>query len=227
MVGMTLGLLGGTQVAAADQEQSGPVAMLNNSPSTVDKQTVPMVTASNPTNSIPDNVLVTTNDELVTDHPAVKAWMMVPCDEYGHEIPECPGVPYENDPDDPTKVLTMQLVPMIPGYTATVKTVNHDNPSKDTIVTYVKQVTLGPNEPGTDAEPQVIPNDSTEKIQVIERSNGNDKSLKKIQAIMKDSAFNKSMQSKDLPQTGNETPNYLIELLTVSLMMFGFKRRIN
>ncbi|WP_054653924.1 mucin-binding protein [Limosilactobacillus equigenerosi] len=77
MVGMTLGLLGGTQVAAADQEQPGPVAMLNDSPSTVDKQTVPMGTASNPTNSIPDNVPVTTNDELVTDHPTVKARMMV------------------------------------------------------------------------------------------------------------------------------------------------------
>lgn len=152
--------------------------MLNDSPSTVDKQTVPMGTASNPTNSIPDNVPVTTNDELVTAHP-------------------------------------------------TVKTVNPDNPGKDTIVTYVKQVTLGPNEPGTDAEPQVIPNDSTEKIQVIERSNGNDKSPKKIQARMKDSAFNKSMQGKDLPQTGNETPNHLIGLglLIVSLMMLGFKRK--
>ncbi|WP_153011001.1 mucin-binding protein, partial [Limosilactobacillus equigenerosi] len=61
---------------------------------------------------------------------------IVPKDPDGHEIPGNPGVPYTNDPNDPTGVTPDEPVPTIPGYTPNKTTVTPNNPGEDTPVTY-------------------------------------------------------------------------------------------
>ena len=60
----------------------------------------------------------------------------VPVDASGNPIDGLATISYENDPDDPTKILSEQKVPQIPGYQAAQDTITPSDPFKDTKTIY-------------------------------------------------------------------------------------------
>ena len=66
-----------------------------------------------------------------------KVGSIIPRDQNGNPIPGAKSIPYQNDPNDPSKVLPTK-VPTIKDYTPSVEIVDPKDPNKDTIVTYKK-----------------------------------------------------------------------------------------
>ena len=66
-----------------------------------------------------------------------KVGNIIPRDQNGNPIPGAKSIPYQNDPNDPSKVLPTK-VPTIKDYTPSVEIVDPKDPNKDTIVTYKK-----------------------------------------------------------------------------------------
>ena len=60
----------------------------------------------------------------------------VPVDANGKPIDGLATISYENDPDDPTKILSEQKVPKIPGYQAAQDTITPSDPFEDTKTIY-------------------------------------------------------------------------------------------
>ena len=60
----------------------------------------------------------------------------VPVDANGKPIDGLATISYENDPDDPTKILSEQKVPRIPGYQAAQDTITPSDPFEDTKTIY-------------------------------------------------------------------------------------------
>lgn len=60
----------------------------------------------------------------------------VPVDVNGKPIDGLSTISYENDPDDPTKILSNQKVPKIPGYQAAQDTITPSDPFEDTKTIY-------------------------------------------------------------------------------------------
>lgn len=61
---------------------------------------------------------------------------MVPFDENGNVISGADQIPFETDPNDPTRILADQIVPDIKGYTHQKMTINPADPGRDVKVTY-------------------------------------------------------------------------------------------
>ncbi len=87
------------------------------------------------------------SQKTVTGQPAVqknltttvtyqKLGQIVPVDHNGNPIGNAQT--YRNDPNDPTKVVPNEAVPMISGYTPSTSTVTPTNPSVNTTITYNK-----------------------------------------------------------------------------------------
>ena len=79
-----------------------------------------------------------------------KIGKIVPVDPDHNPIPGADTPEYKNDPNDPTKVVPNENVPIIDGYTPEVNTVTPEDPTKDTEVVYTKKTTtVTPDEPVT------------------------------------------------------------------------------
>ncbi|MFR0541627.1 MucBP domain-containing protein, partial [Lactobacillus delbrueckii] len=109
-------------------------------------------------------VLVKTTDTTGTfgdsDKTAVftykKLGKIVPVDPNGNPIPGADTPTYENDPDDPSKVVPNEPTPSVPGYKTDVPNVTPEDPTKDTPVPYTKNVTPSKpsnNKPGKKGAP--------------------------------------------------------------------------
>ncbi|MEY8435483.1 LPXTG cell wall anchor domain-containing protein, partial [Streptococcus hyointestinalis] len=73
---------------------------------------------------------------------------LIPIDETGVPIPNVPTPSYDNDPNDPTKVI-IPNVPEIPGYVTPSKPGEPTDPTQDTPIVYVK-VPSQPEQPKTE-----------------------------------------------------------------------------
>ncbi len=83
-----------------------------------------------------------------------KIGKIVPVDPDHNPIPGAETPQYKNDPEDPTKVVPDENVPIIDGYTPSQNTVTPTDPTKDTEVVYTKKTTpVEPDEPDTPDEP--------------------------------------------------------------------------
>ena len=91
-----------------------------------------------------------------------KIGKIVPVDPSGKEIPDAPTPSYQNDPDDPTKVVPNEPVPNVPSYRPNVPSVTPEDPTKDTPVPYTKDET--PEVKVQIAKVQYIDQDENDKI---------------------------------------------------------------
>ncbi|TSO25505.1 YSIRK-type signal peptide-containing protein [Lactobacillus sp. LL6] len=83
-----------------------------------------------------------------------KIGKIVPVDPDHNPIPGAETPQYKNDPEDPTKVVPDENVPIIDGYTPSQNTVTPTDPTEDTEVVYTKKTTpVEPDEPDTPDEP--------------------------------------------------------------------------
>ena len=90
-------------------------------------------------------------EETVTYTPNAK---IVPVDPNGNPIPGADTPIYQNDPNDPSKVVPNEPTPTVPGYTPSTPSVTPADPTKDTPVPYTKNETpTNPSEPTTPANP--------------------------------------------------------------------------
>ena len=82
---------------------------------------------------------------------------IIPVTPDGNPIPGATTPQYQNDPNNPTKVLPNEPVPNVPGYTPSQNTVTPTSPTEDTKVVYNKtDNTVRPH-------PQVVPNNNKPK----------------------------------------------------------------
>ena len=83
-----------------------------------------------------------------------KLGRIIPVDPNGNPIPGADTPIYQNDPNDPSKVVPNEPTPTVPGYTPSTPSVTPENPTKDTPVPYTKDETpTNPSEPTTPANP--------------------------------------------------------------------------
>ena len=67
-----------------------------------------------------------------------KIGKIIPVDPNGNPIPGADTPIYQNDPDDPTKVVPNEPTPEVPGYTPSTPSVTPEDPTKDTPVPYTQ-----------------------------------------------------------------------------------------
>ncbi|MFR0610826.1 MucBP domain-containing protein, partial [Limosilactobacillus mucosae] len=67
-----------------------------------------------------------------------KVGKIIPVDPNGTPIPGADTPIYQNDPDDPTKVVPNEPTPEVPGYTPSTPSVTPEDPTKDTPVPYTQ-----------------------------------------------------------------------------------------
>ncbi|MFR0584031.1 mucin-binding protein [Limosilactobacillus mucosae] len=67
-----------------------------------------------------------------------KVGKIIPVDPNGNPIPGADTPIYQNDPDDPTKVVPNEPTPEVPGYTPSTPSVTPEDPTKDTPVPYTQ-----------------------------------------------------------------------------------------
>ncbi|WOY89711.1 MucBP domain-containing protein [Ligilactobacillus murinus] len=77
------------------------------------------------------------SDNVTVTFVYAKLGNIVPVDPSGTPIPGADTPTYSNDPEDPSKVVPNQPVPVVPGYTPQVPSVTPDKPGEDTPVVYV------------------------------------------------------------------------------------------
>ena len=83
-----------------------------------------------------------------------KLGRIIPVDPNGNQIPGADTPIYQNDPNDPSKVVPNEPTPTVPGYTPSTPSVTPADPTKDTPVPYTKNETpTNPSEPTTPANP--------------------------------------------------------------------------
>ncbi|MFR0645648.1 mucin-binding protein, partial [Limosilactobacillus mucosae] len=133
-----------------------------------------------------------------------KVGKIIPVDPNGNPIPGADTPIYQNDPDDPTKVVPNEPTPEVPGYTPSTPSVTPDDPTTDTPVPYTKNETpttpstpTNPSEPTTPGTPvspaepvqpqsPAVPDQTTPANQPAESSAASE------------------AKSATLPQTGND-----------------------
>ncbi|MFR0593373.1 mucin-binding protein [Limosilactobacillus mucosae] len=113
--------------------------------------------------------------ETVTYAPNGK---IVPVDPNGTPIPGAGTPSYQNDPNDPSKVVPNEPTPTVPGYTPETPSVTPEDPTKDTPVPYTKNETpttpanpMNPSKPITPGMPikssdpsKVVPNEPRPEV---------------------------------------------------------------
>ncbi|MDC2844409.1 YSIRK-type signal peptide-containing protein [Limosilactobacillus mucosae] len=80
-----------------------------------------------------------------------KIGKIIPVDPNGNPIPGADTPIYQNDPNDPSKVVPNEPTPTVPGYTPETPIVTPDDPTTDTPVPYTKNET--PTTPATPTNP--------------------------------------------------------------------------
>ncbi|MFR0596396.1 mucin-binding protein [Limosilactobacillus mucosae] len=80
-----------------------------------------------------------------------KIGKIIPVDPNGNPIPGADTPIYQNDPNDPSKVVPNEPTPTVPGYTPETPSVTPDDPTTDTPVPYTKNET--PTTPATPTNP--------------------------------------------------------------------------
>ncbi|MFR0610564.1 mucin-binding protein [Limosilactobacillus mucosae] len=133
-----------------------------------------------------------------------KVGKIIPVDPNGNPIPGADTPIYQNDPNDPSKVVPNEPTPTVPGYTPSTPSVTPDDPTTDTPVPYTKNETpttpatpTNPSEPTTPGTPispaepvqpqsPAVPDQTTPANQPAESSAASE------------------AKSATLPQTGND-----------------------
>ncbi|NME34473.1 YSIRK-type signal peptide-containing protein [Lactobacillus sp. MRS-253-APC-2B] len=107
-----------------------------------------------------------------------KVGKIVPVDPNGTPIPGAGTPSYQNDPNDPSKVVPNEPTPTVPGYTPETPSVTPEDPTKDTPVPYTKNETpttpanpMNPSKPITPGMPikssdpsKVVPNEPRPEV---------------------------------------------------------------
>ncbi|MFR0618263.1 mucin-binding protein [Limosilactobacillus mucosae] len=123
-----------------------------------------------------------------------KVGKIIPVDPNGNPIPGADTPIYQNDPNDPSKVVPNEPTPTVPGYTPETPSVTPADPTTDTPVPYTKNETpttpatpTNPSEPTTPGTPvsPAVPDQTTPANQPAESSAASE------------------VKSATLPQTGN------------------------
>ena len=130
-----------------------------------------------------------------------KIGKIIPVDENGTPIPGADTPIYQNDPNDPTKVIPNEPIPEVPGYTPVDPSpITPADPTVDTSVPYTKKETpttpTTPSTPTTPGEP-TTPVTSTEQPQTPASPAGQGQTTPT-------SAKTEAAKAATLPQTGND-----------------------
>ena len=157
-----------------------------------------------------------------------KLGRIIPVDPNGNPIPGADTPIYQNDPNDPTKVVPNEPTPIVPGYTPNTPTVTPNDPTKDTPVTYIKnQIPIVPKVPTTPETPEQpqTPADSAESP-VTPNIPGELNHSTYSAAIENNteivSSHDKANNAKQLPQTGNDQHESILAMIGLVLAGLGF-----
>ncbi len=157
-----------------------------------------------------------------------KLGRIIPVDPNGNPIPGADTPIYQNDPNDPTKVVPNEPTPIVPGYTPNTPTVTPNDPTKDTPVTYIKnQIPIVPKVPTTPETPEQpqTPADSAESP-VTPNIPGELNHSTYSAAIENNteivSSHDKANNAKQLPQTGNDQHESILAMIGLALAGLGF-----
>lgn len=157
-----------------------------------------------------------------------KLGRIIPVDPNGNPIPGADTPIYQNDPNDPRKVVPNEPTPIVPGYTPNTPTVTPNDPTKDTPVTYIKnQIPIVPKVPTTPETPEQpqTPADSAESP-VTPNIPGELNHSTYSAAIENNteivSSHDKANNAKQLPQTGNDQHESILAMIGLALAGLGF-----
>ena len=134
-----------------------------------------------------------------------KLGRIIPVDPNGNPIPGADTPIYQNDPNDPSKVVPNEPTPTVPGYTPSTPSVTPADPTKDTPVPYTKNETpTNPSEPTTPANPTTpsqptAPGTSTNPAAPSPAAPG-----QTTPANQQAASSTSKGKSATLPQTGND-----------------------
>ncbi|MFR0593498.1 mucin-binding protein, partial [Limosilactobacillus mucosae] len=175
-----------------------------------------------------------------------KIGKIIPVDPNGNPIPGADTPIYQNDPDDPTKVVPNERIPEVPGYTPVDPSpITPADPTVDTPVPYTKNETpTTPDTPSTPTTPDqpndsIVPNDSkhlatsTPRNQSISTVPGDSTQRATVSnsVTAERSAAVGSEKEATLPQTGNDETQAKAAMglgltsLGTMMAMFGLKKR--
>ncbi|MDC2838383.1 YSIRK-type signal peptide-containing protein [Limosilactobacillus mucosae] len=134
-----------------------------------------------------------------------KIGKIIPVDPNGNPIPGADTPIYQNDPDDPTKVVPNEPTPEVPGYTPSTPSVTPEDPTKDTPVPYTKNETpTTPDTPTTPTTP-TNPGEPTTPVTPAEPAQPQTPAAPAGQSqATPTSAKAEAAKQATLPQTGND-----------------------
>ena len=126
---------------------------------------------------------------------------IIPVDPNGNPIPGADTPIYQNDPNDPSKVVPNELTPTVPGYTPSTPSVTPADPTKDTPVPYTKSET--PTTPDTQSTPTTPTTPSTPTMPSEPAQPQTPVSPSGQGQATPTSAKTEAAKAATLPQTGN------------------------
>ncbi|MEO5286365.1 YSIRK-type signal peptide-containing protein [Limosilactobacillus sp. WILCCON 0053] len=139
-----------------------------------------------------------------------KIGKIIPVDENGTPIPGADTPIYQNDPNDPTKVIPNEPIPEVPGYTPVDPSpITPADPTEDTPVPYTKKETpTTPDTPSTPTTPTTpstptTPGEATTPVTPAEQPQTPAAPAGQGQATPT-SAKTEAAKAATLPQTGND-----------------------
>ncbi|WP_347980036.1 YSIRK-type signal peptide-containing protein [Limosilactobacillus allomucosae] len=139
-----------------------------------------------------------------------KIGKIIPVDENGTPIPGADTPIYQNDPNDPTKVIPNEPIPEVPGYTPVDPSpITPADPTEDTPVPYTKKETpTTPDTPSTPTTPTTpstptTPGEATTPVTPAEQPQTPAAPAGQGQATPT-SAKTEAAKQATLPQTGND-----------------------
>ncbi|MCI6051923.1 MAG: YSIRK-type signal peptide-containing protein [Limosilactobacillus mucosae] len=135
-----------------------------------------------------------------------KIGKIIPVDPNGNPIPGADTPIYQNDPNDPTKVIPNEPIPEVPGYTPVDPSpITPADPTVDTPVPYTKNETpTTPDTPSTPTTP-TIPGEPTTPVTPAEPAQPQTPAAPAGQSqATPTSAKTEAAKAATLPQTGND-----------------------
>ena len=130
-----------------------------------------------------------------------KLGRIIPVDPNGNPIPGADTPIYQNDPNDPSKVVPNEPTPTVPGYTPSTPSVTPADPTKDTPVPYTKSET--PTTPDTPSTPTTPTTPSTPTMPSEPAQPQTPVSPAGQGQATPTSAKTEAAKAATLPQTGN------------------------
>ena len=135
-----------------------------------------------------------------------KIGKIIPVDPNGNPIPGADTPIYQNDPNDPTKVIPNEPIPEVPGYTPVDPSpITPADPTVDTPVPYTKNETpTTPDTPSTPTTP-TTPGEPTTPVTPAEPAQPQTPAAPAGQSqATPTSAKTEAAKQATLPQTGND-----------------------